>query len=156
MVVYRPRHLICVVCGDAFIGTRSFSKYCKPCGKKRKTESQSACKKRWRENNREKWRKQRRDDYRFGKARGRHLKYHYGISLEDYDEMFRQQNGLCAICEKPEIATNQFGVKRLAVDHDHTTGKIRGLLCQRCNMAIGLMDNNSNLFEAAIQYFGDA
>lgn len=56
-----------------------------------------------------------------------------GITEAEYNEMFEAQLGLCAICLKPENGI------RLAVDHCHETGSIRGLLCKRCNMAIGLL-----------------
>lgn len=57
-----------------------------------------------------------------------HYKYLYGISIEDYDRMLEEQNGVCAICGKADDTG-----KRLAVDHDHTTGEKRGLLCMKCN-----------------------
>jgi hypothetical protein len=61
-----------------------------------------------------------------------YLKRTYGISLEQYDAMLAAQNGVCAICDeaRPDERT-------LHVDHDHETGEIRGLLCFRCNQAIG-------------------
>ena len=70
------------------------------------------------------------------------FKRHYGITPEEYQVMFDKQNGLCAICGKPETTTWQSGVKSgkvklLAVDHDHVTGKVRGLLCQTCNIGLG-------------------
>lgn len=54
----------------------------------------------------------------------------YGITVEQYDEMFEEQGGLCAICRKPPINY------RLAVDHDHDTGAVRGLLCPPCNRSL--------------------
>lgn len=69
--------------------------------------------------------------------RGRHLMREYGITIEQYNIMEAQQNGLCAICKQPETQERK-GVKyRLAVDHCHKTGKIRGLLCFKCNSAMG-------------------
>lgn len=60
------------------------------------------------------------------------LKDLYGMSLSDYDTIFKNQLGSCAICE----GVNLDG-KRLSVDHDHKTGKVRGLLCANCNLMIG-------------------
>lgn len=60
------------------------------------------------------------------------VKYRYGV--ENYDEMFAVQNGLCAICDQPETAK---GKVNLGVDHDHTTGRVRGLLCVSCNRSLG-------------------
>jgi len=64
------------------------------------------------------------------------LKYKHGITLEQYDEMFKQQNGVCAICSLVDVTG-----RRLAVDHDHKTGKIRGLLCTGCNTRLGTLEN---------------
>lgn len=54
----------------------------------------------------------------------------FGITIEEYDRMLSEQDGLCAICRKPPIN------RRLAVDHDHDTGLVRGLLCPPCNRAL--------------------
>lgn len=62
----------------------------------------------------------------------------YNITLEQYNEMLALQNGVCDICKEPETRRHQNGTLcRLAVDHDHNTGKVRGLLCWRCNSAMG-------------------
>ena len=72
--------------------------------------------------------------------RARHLMREYGITIQEYDAMSVQQGGVCAICKQPETQERN-GVKyRLAVDHCHKTGKIRGLLCFKCNSAIGLFE----------------
>lgn len=61
------------------------------------------------------------------------LKYKYGITKEDYNKLFKEQNGKCAICGKHQIDLNV----RLCVDHNHLTGAIRGLLCMKCNYSLG-------------------
>lgn len=81
--------------------------------------------------------------------RAKNLRAHvlraYNMTIEDYSKLFDLQNGLCAICNLPSI-------KSLAVDHCHTTGIVRGLLCAKCNMGIGgFEDKISNIF-AAINY----
>lgn len=69
------------------------------------------------------------------------IKRTYGINLTEYDSMYTKQNGLCAICKNPEsIKTGRRSINRLAIDHCHTTGKIRGLLCQRCNTGLGRLE----------------
>lgn len=76
----------------------------------------------------------------------------YGITVERLDEMMIEQNGLCAVCEGPstKIHHGSQKVMDLCVDHDHETGKVRGLLCDRCNRAIGLLqDSAANLRRAA-------
>ena len=75
------------------------------------------------------------------------LKAKYGIGLKEYEEMFQKQNGLCAICLKP-----QDGAKRLAVDHCHETLKVRGLLCFDCNTSIGKFNHDIELLDRAINY----
>lgn len=70
----------------------------------------------------------------------------FGITEDDYNEMFERQMGLCAICHKPEVDI------KLAVDHCHETGKVRGLLCKRCNMAIGLLGDDPDTIISAALY----
>ena len=80
------------------------------------------------------------------------LKIRFDITIEQYDKMFEQQNGLCAICGEPETAENQYGVIRLAIDHDHKTGKIRALLCRGCNQLLGCAKENTITLQSAINY----
>jgi|ERR1700677_2942775 len=77
-----------------------------------------------------------------------YLKYFHDISLEFYNELYAKQDGKCAICSKPQIEFT----KALAVDHDHASRKIRGLLCGPCNRAIGLLKDNSNIVGKAFLY----
>ncbi|KKM26083.1 hypothetical protein LCGC14_1588390, partial [marine sediment metagenome] len=62
----------------------------------------------------------------------------FNITIDEYDALSQRQGGVCAICRSKETMKNKYGLKRLAVDHNHLTGKIRGLLCGRCNQALGL------------------
>lgn len=64
------------------------------------------------------------------------------------------QDGRCAICREEETATARGRVRSLAVDHDHETGAVRGLLCSRCNTALGLFRDNPALLLEAIAYLG--
>jgi hypothetical protein len=75
------------------------------------------------------------------------LKKKYGISLQDYEDMFDRQEGLCVICQTPP----KIG-QLLCVDHDHKTGKVRQLLCQRCNSTLGRIENNPGLLQKMIDY----
>ena len=83
-----------------------------------------------------------------------YLKRLYGIDLKKYEEMLFIQDGGCAICNKKEDTFLKLYNcnKSLAVDHNKTTGKIRGILCENCNRAIGLLKHNTNLLENAINY----
>jgi hypothetical protein len=82
-------------------------------------------------------------------AHSRHLKDRYGITLEDYDTLVVKQDGRCAICQ----TTNPGGRKgRFCIDHDHITGKIRGLLCSPCNRALGGFHDDPRLLQIAAEY----
>jgi hypothetical protein len=70
----------------------------------------------------------------------------YGISVAEYNRLFEDQNGLCAICGKDN------GSISLCIDHDHKTNEVRGLLCNLCNRAIGLMKDDPILLIKAADY----
>jgi hypothetical protein len=67
------------------------------------------------------------------------LLWRFDITLEEYQVLFEAQGGVCKICSNPETAKKNKSeeVRMLAVDHDHNTGKVRGLLCARCNTQLG-------------------
>jgi len=90
----------------------------------------------------------RRKGTRAAYEHARGLQRNYGITPAQYDAMFVAQKGLCAICESADRA----GKRRLCVDHDHDTGKVRGLLCSRCNTAIGLLQHSSIYLNKARKY----
>lgn len=75
------------------------------------------------------------------------LKREYGITLEQYDKLFKAQNGVCIICG----GVNNDG-RKLFVDHDHNTGKIRGLLCYQCNLMLGNARDNLSILKSAVNY----
>lgn len=81
------------------------------------------------------------------KIKAQHLKRKFGITLEDYQQMFDKQSGLCAICGRPNSIN-----KLLAVDHNHKTGKIRALLCHGCNLAIGHAREDEGILIKMIEY----
>lgn len=76
------------------------------------------------------------------------LKARFGITLEQYEEMYASQDGKCLICGVQESVQGH----RLAVDHCHTTGKIRGLLCKSCNVGLGNFYDNPELLKNAAKY----
>lgn len=82
------------------------------------------------------------------------LQSNFGISLEEYEALFKEQGGVCKICGEPEKRTDPRTGKiyALSVDHCHKTGKIRGLLCMAHNKAIGLFGDSVSLLRAAISY----
>lgn len=81
------------------------------------------------------------------KYRCQRLKYMYGITEAEFQLLHKEQNGLCAICE----CANTNG-RNLSVDHCHTTGKVRGLLCENCNRALGLLKEDPAIFLASMAY----
>lgn len=78
----------------------------------------------------------------------RHIKRAYGITTEDYNKMFEQQNGCCAICNKHQSEIK----KRLDIDHCHKTNKVRMLLCNPCNNLLGHSKDNPFILRAAARY----
>lgn len=78
----------------------------------------------------------------------------FGVDANRYQEMLREQGGVCAICSQPERAPDGSSgkIKDMAIDHDHDTGAVRGLLCSTCNRAIGLFRDDKALLNAAIAY----
>jgi len=111
--------------------------HCKNCHKKYS--------KKWRENNPEKIKKWREENPNYAeiwqkenpeKFRNSLLKYNYKISLKEYNQLLKEQNYCCGICGKRE---NEFKIK-LAVHHNHETGKIIGLLCTGCNLCLGIIE----------------
>jgi hypothetical protein len=76
----------------------------------------------------------------------------YGLTTEQYESMLAAQDGRCAICRQPETRTVHGVVSRLAVDHDHRTARVRGLVCHLCNRAIGLLQDDPDLLRAAAEY----
>lgn len=81
------------------------------------------------------------------KQRSDYLVKTYGITLAEYTAMSVAQGGLCAICRSPCPTGRQ-----LAVDHDHETGSVRGLLCANCNRGLGLFQDRANTLTAAAEY----
>jgi Recombination endonuclease VII len=77
-----------------------------------------------------------------------------GLTPETYQELFDRQQGLCAICHQPETQNRVKypGKRLLQMDHDHKTGKLRDLLCGRCNIGLGKFDESPELLEAAAAY----
>lgn len=71
----------------------------------------------------------------------------FGLSRGQYAELLAQQNGLCALCKKAPGSS-----KRLHVDHDHQTGRVRGLLCHHCNTGVGNLQDDPALLRAAAAY----
>ncbi len=105
---------------------------------------------RWYSENREdklkknkEWRESHKSEYR-----EINLKSRFGINNLQYDNILESQNNSCAICKKHK---DEFSY-HLVVDHCHATGKIRGLLCKKCNLGIGHLDDNIDILKSSISY----
>lgn len=91
-----------------------------------------------------------------------HLMRNYGITAQEYADLETRQGGVCAVCRQEErdliaaVRDEVCRIRRLAVDHDHQTGKIRGLLCNRCNRALGMLGDDYKLLEAGAKYLREA
>jgi hypothetical protein len=104
-------------------------------------EPRRAERKKWYLENRERalaYYAERKDHYR-----NKRLQREYGITLEEHTQMLKNQNECCAICQNK---------RPLRVDHNHSTGKVRGLLCDKCNVTIGLLDENITVTERLTAY----
>jgi hypothetical protein len=85
--------------------------------------------------------------------RQREFKSRTGITLAQYAERFERQHGVCYICEQPERTQRRDGTtQRFAVDHNHTTGVVRGLLCSLCNIGLGCYGDDPERLRAAADY----
>jgi len=92
------------------------------------------------------------NEYDYKSDKNNKLKKAYGITLEQYNELLSSQNHKCAICNIDNNGKYRNKSRAFAVDHCHSTGKIRGLLCSDCNTGIGLLKDNVNFLESAIKY----
>lgn len=123
--------------------------HCKACANKRTSE--------WRKQNPELYKTiyQKRNNSQKTKELNRIniLKRNFNITIELYNKMLKDQDNKCKICNLPEITKNKNGVSKfLSVDHCHKTGKIRGLLCSKCNSFLGMANDNINILKSAIIY----
>ncbi|MEK6881646.1 MAG: endonuclease VII domain-containing protein [Nanoarchaeota archaeon] len=104
--------------------------------------------------NSKKYRQNNKEKYNTEYYRKRDLKKKYGIDIIKYNEISKKQKNVCAICvnsEKDKDYKTKI-IRQLAVDHNHETGKVRGLLCSKCNKALGLFKDNIEILEKAIKY----
>ena len=77
------------------------------------------------------------------------LKHRYNISVDDYNKMLEEQNHCCKICGEHSSNNTK---NKLYVDHSHKTGKVRGLLCNKCNTALGLLGDSIDVLSNSTSY----
>ena len=126
-------------------GGRKSSK-CKPCY----LNSRKKYNEEWRQDNVERTAIYQKENYNSLKRLEAHYVKEYNITLADYDAMYEEQKGKCAICGSTNPKTPKNG--RFCVDHDHVTGKVRGLLCSSCNRGIGLLQDDYEIILNAYKY----
>ncbi len=85
-------------------------------------------------------------------VRDANMRKKYRICIADYDRMLAEQGGVCAICGRKETAMHRGKVRRLAIDHCHDEGHVRGLLCYTCNQGIGYFQDSIEILSSAIAY----
>ena len=120
-------------------------RWCKKCVAKKTRE--------WYKNNKERANRTTKEWYQnrsLDERRDYELKKTYGIGIKDYYKMLESQEGKCAICQSVDVGNKTS--KYFFVDHDHNTGKVRGLLCKKCNIALGEMRDDPDIVYKAWMY----
>ena len=100
---------------------------------------------------RRKWNKKNVERVRFYNIKAK-LKRKFNVEIDVYDALIEKQGNLCAVCGNLETVRQNGHIKSLAVDHNHGTGNIRGLLCNNCNRALGLLGDNPDILQKMIAY----
>ena len=93
-----------------------------------------------------------RENMKNGTIRNNELQRKYGITLEEYERMASSQGDACAICGTTEKGTARGRVRYWSVDHNHETGDVRALLCQKCNAFLGLANDDPTILQRGINY----
>ena len=134
--LYSDLYRTCMTCGKQKLATDFYVR------NKVNMVRHSSCK----ECDKERVRKRHQDNPE--RTRNNDLKRNYGITITEHRQMFEEQNGACAICK----GEGNGKWKKLCVDHDHSTGKVRELLCRNCNMVLGQVGDNVSILEEMIKY----
>lgn len=143
--------MVCITC-KRVLPEESFAK-----NNSRKSGRQNKCRdcmKKYRASRKDDIKKMQARYYRDNKDKMRNYMkfYHYGVTPEDWEKMFEGQKGCCAICGRHQSELT----KTLCIDHDHTTSKVRGLLCLSCNRGIGYLQDDPDLLDKASQYLKES
>ncbi len=89
---------------------------------------------------------------RLSNSRAYNVKKKFGLSMEEVEAIKQQQNGVCAVCHQAETVMQKDTLRQLAIDHNHDTGQIRGLLCHMCNVAVGYLHDDPLRARALADY----
>jgi hypothetical protein len=80
------------------------------------------------------------------------LKFNFGLTKQQWETLLASQNYSCAICSMPLVAAGPIATPNACVDHDHATGRVRGLLCRQCNQGLGQFKDRSDIAQKAVDY----
>lgn len=97
---------------------------------------------------------QKKSSYNYVKSRNRGILNKYNLTLEEVENLYIIQDKKCKICNIEYLSVSKHG--GLYIDHCHTTGKVRGLLCSKCNMLLGASNDNISILKSAINYIVDS
>jgi Recombination endonuclease VII len=120
--------------------------FCSRCGKKRDGSHATYCRECYQAYSREHY--ARNVEHKRAKTRNQHIKSIYGMSVAEWNAKLVEQGGKCAVCYTEEPG----GRGQFHTDHDHVTGKVRGLLCTRCNVALGMVNDDTWLLRRLAEY----
>jgi hypothetical protein len=138
----RQRTSNCAKCGALKVILRNQASRCMPCSNRRARKYYH------------------NSEARRLQLRRQHVKRRYGVSIETLELMLKDQRGCCAICRRPwqecpsakRVRYETSFLHHVCVDHDHALGRVRGLLCNACNTAIGLFEEKPERFSSAMDY----
>ena len=150
----KKRQLNCGICGSekriTILKSGKEKLICDKCRREKSSLWQKQNKERVNEKNR-KWAKDNYDK-KYDNSKNSKLLKEYGITLDEYNKMSESQNHCCKICGKGETKELNGTKWKLSVDHCHKTGKIRGLLCSKCNVGLAKFEEDEQQFINAIKY----
>jgi hypothetical protein len=141
----QEQHKTCSVCGERKHFDLFYNFKNKSDGKSYRCKScDDLARKKWSDSNPER---------AYRSARSKRLKHLFNLTIEDYENLLEEQEGKCAICGVTENKTvGTMKTHNFCVDHDHETGKVRGLLCNNCNRGLGLLKDSEELLRKAARY----
>jgi hypothetical protein len=134
--------MICYKCKELEVPEGKKYKLCKPCN--------AFASKVWRQKNPEKYREYENKRDKITTSDNWRLR-RYGISKEEFSSLLTKQNNVCAICKTDTPGRG----RNFHVDHNHKTGKIRGLLCDKCNRGLGYFNDSLDVLKSALGYLNE-
>lgn len=156
------KHYYCKICSKEYKNKPDYKEKAREYSKKYRKENLKQCQeaaKRYREKNkqiikekysesRKKYREQNVQSITIGKIR-----WQFNISSQKAEELyFKKLDGICEICGQKETLTRNNKIRKLSIDHNHQTNKIRGLLCSKCNTLLGRAEDSIQILKQAIEY----